>query len=48
MSDTKQLAAKDDEVKINVSTKDLSEDDRKMIASIFRRSFSVFMLSRSS
>ena len=45
MSDNNtQVVPADDEVKVNLSTKDLSEEDRKMLASIFRRSFSVFMM----
>ncbi len=39
MSDNNtQVVPADDEVKVNLSTKDLSEEDRKMLASIFRRS----------
>lgn len=33
-----------DDVKISLSTKDLPEEDRKMLKSIFLRSFSVFMM----
>lgn len=45
MSEMNTAAAPaDDEVKINLSTKDLPEEDRKMLKSIFCRSFSVFMM----
>ena len=44
MSDMTDQVVQDDEVKINLSTKDLSPEDRKMLGSIFRRSFSVFMM----